>query len=74
MTIEVNKKNKNKELRKVLIERDISIAELAQKVGVGREWLSRIINGHWPGHRVKRQIAEILQVPFRKLWKKNEGT
>jgi transcriptional regulator with XRE-family HTH domain len=80
MFTSVNTKNKkrmrpevSKKIKKVLIDKDLTLTVLAHKVSISREWLSAIINGHWPGRKVKVRVANFLNIPYAELWGDKEG-
>jgi transcriptional regulator with XRE-family HTH domain len=54
----------NKDLKKAMIDMEVSVIELAKQSGITRVWLSHIINGREKGSRkVRESIASALQVP-----------
>ena len=63
----------NKELRKALIDRDMKVQELAQKLGISSNYLSMVIHNQRPAWNLRDKIAEILSRKREELWKeKNE--
>ena len=58
----------NKQLKKALIDADLTITELANITGFTREHLSGVINGRIKSLRVKKVIALALQKNPNELW------
>lgn len=57
----------NKELKKALIDRDMTVTELAAELGISRVYASNIVNGviradAAPG--IAARIGEYLEVPY----------
>lgn len=75
MTTPVNSESKKKErarrIKAQIVLRGLTITGLARSVGVSRQWLTRIINGDWPGEAVRRRVAKKLGVPYEELWSNN---
>lgn len=61
----------NNELRKLLIDRNVTVTSLAEAIGVSREWLSKVIHGHWPGKPTRVRVAHALGVELKDLWPDN---
>lgn len=49
-----------KEVKKVLIDKDMSVTDLANELGLTREYVSKILNGSVRGGDVKTRILERL--------------
>ncbi len=65
----------NKILKKILIDRNISMAELAKMANVSPNHLSTVVNGHAPGYEIRERIAKALKVSYDLLWlSENEPT
>jgi len=60
----------NKELRKALIDADLQVQELAQKLGVSSHYLSMVIHNQRPAKNKRDKIAEFLNRKKDELWKK----
>lgn len=58
----------NKKLKKLLIDHNMTVTNLAEKVGIKRSWLSLIINGHYKAYSVRIKIARFFNVPYEELW------
>ncbi|MBW2062620.1 MAG: helix-turn-helix domain-containing protein [Deltaproteobacteria bacterium] len=59
---------KNKNLRKVLIDEDLTIKGLAQKTGYTRGYLSSVLNGHKQSPRAEKLISFVLGRAHSELW------
>ncbi len=64
----------DKVIKKLLIDRDMSITDLARITGYGRTHLSAVIHGRLDSRRAKRAIALALGVEFSSLWPESDGT
>lgn len=51
-----------KEIKKLLIDKDTTIIELAKEIGVRREYLSVVIHGHRKGRNIWPKIAKALDI------------
>jgi DNA-binding Xre family transcriptional regulator len=49
-------------VKQVLIERQMSIKELAEAVGYGRTWVSQVINGTMQSEQLKDIICKYLEI------------
>lgn len=63
----------NKAVKKVLIDQDMTIADLARKIGYGREHLSAVIHGRVESERAQKVIALALGKDFSELWQAEPG-
>lgn len=54
-----------KEIKKLLIDKELTIADLARKVGVKRNYLSMIIHGHRKGEQHWPKIANALDIKLK---------
>ena len=61
----------HKELKKILIEKDMTIKALAEKAGYTRVHMSNIVNGHVKSIRAENLISFILQKPKETLFQHN---
>ncbi len=59
---------KTKEIKKLMIDRDLSVQKIADETGFSKGYVSNVINGRYPGIKVRAAIADILEVPAEKLW------
>jgi transcriptional regulator with XRE-family HTH domain len=55
-------------VKKVLIDKELSIADLARLTGFTRGHLSGVINGRYKSERAKKIIALALGKDYRELW------
>ena len=62
----------NKELRKALIDRDMKVQELAQRLGVSSQYMSMVIHNQRPAKKKRDKIAEILGEKKENLWKEDK--
>lgn len=58
----------NKKLKKLLIDRNMTVTSLAKEMGVNRSWLSSVINGHFKAYYIRIKISRFLNVPYEELW------
>ena len=62
----------NKELRKALINKDMKVQELAQRLGVSSQYMSMVIHNQRPAKKKRDKIAEILGRKKEELWKEDK--
>lgn len=64
------RKDPGKELRKIMIDRDINVTELADKSGVSTWTISAIIHGrvNRPTRDTKELLSDALGVRINKIW------
>lgn len=60
-----------KDIKKLLIDKDLTIADLARKINRSRVWTSYVINGHMKSHETRKAIARELQTRVEDLWENN---
>jgi len=53
-----------KEIKRKLIEKDMSQKELAAHVGIHPKRISDIIRGTFPGLKYRKKISEVLDIPM----------
>ncbi len=58
----------DKEIKKILIDRGLTIADLARKSGYTREHLSAVIHGRLQSPKAQRAIAAALGIEFEGFW------
>ena len=54
-----------------LIERGITQAAIAQKLGISHITVSIVIGGYGTSRRIQEYIAELLGMKFKDLWNKH---
>lgn len=59
---------KNVVVRKALLDKDLQIKEVAEKIGYTRGHISGVISGRYDSTKVKRSIAMLLGMDFDYLW------
>lgn len=52
-----------KQAKITMIKLDMSIAELAEKIGKSREYTSAVINGRIYAEPVVKEISDVLNIP-----------
>jgi len=57
-----------KSVKIVLINKGLTIADLARMTGFSREHLSGVINGRYQSERARKIIALALGKGYRELW------
>ena len=58
----------NKIIKKIMIDRDLTIVKLAQMLNVTANYLSLVIHGHHPGYPLREKISRVLDIPYETLW------
>lgn len=58
----------NKEVKKALLDADLTIARLGEITGYTRPHLSMVINGRYESVRAKKSITLALGKDFNSLW------
>jgi transcriptional regulator with XRE-family HTH domain len=61
-----------KEIKKILIDRDLSIKTLAERIGYSRGHVSNIIHGHFRSTKARQAIAQELGVKLTEIWQEHE--
>jgi DNA-binding Xre family transcriptional regulator len=51
-----------KEVRKAMIDKDMSVQDLASAIGMARQYVSAIINGRLLSDKGKRVICDFLNI------------
>mgnify|MGYP001768232346 CR=1 FL=1 len=57
-----------KNVKKVLIDQEVSVTELAKRTGYTRQYLSALFNGRVDSPRAKKMVAFTLGKNFCELW------
>lgn len=57
-----------KTIHKMLIDKDMTVKDLAKKIGKSAAWTSYVINGHWVGTETRKDIARTLGVKVDDIW------
>lgn len=52
----------SKEVKKALIDNDMSVTELSEDVGLGREYVSRVVNGTVYAPEIAERISKRLEI------------
>jgi hypothetical protein len=60
-------------IRILMLRKGITGGDIARKLKVSRTAVNEVIVGRWKSPRVQKAIAEILKVPYEKLWGKKEA-
>jgi transcriptional regulator with XRE-family HTH domain len=68
LTNKARKKAQIKKIKKLIIDREVSGAEIARKINVDRSMISLTITGQRKSLRVRRAIADALGVAITELW------
>ncbi|MBF0404946.1 MAG: HTH domain-containing protein [Nitrospirae bacterium] len=63
-----------KDIKKLMIDKDITGGEIARRIGVTRTAVNRTIQYHLKSHRVRAGIAECLSMPYDLLWGVNPAS
>jgi lambda repressor-like predicted transcriptional regulator len=58
----------NNEVKKCLIDKGMTLTDLAKKIGYSRVHVSNVIHGHWQSQNVRTAIARALGKSFHDLW------
>ncbi len=62
-----------KEIKKLLIDQEITIVELARRIGKSRTWTSLVINGNMRSPATRSLIARALGKRVQDLWPEDNG-
>jgi transcriptional regulator with XRE-family HTH domain len=57
-----------KTIKHLLIDKDLTIADLARKINRSRVWTSYVINGHMKSPATRKAIAQALGARVEDLW------
>ncbi len=57
-----------KTVKKLLIDKDMTVADLARCIGKSRVWTSYVVNGHIDSPAVRKAIANTLGASVADLW------
>jgi transcriptional regulator with XRE-family HTH domain len=57
-----------KKIKKLMIDREKTIADVAREIGKSRTWTSLVINGNMKTSATRKAIAEALGVDVVTLW------
>jgi len=47
-------------------------AEIGRRLGVSTPLVSRTIRGEWLNYKVRRAVAEALELPYKKVWREED--
>lgn len=57
-----------KEIRVLMIRKDVRAVDIARKINVHRSWITNVIKGRRPTRRIQKAIADALDKPVEKLF------
>ena len=57
-----------KDIKKLLIDKDMTVSDLARRIKKSRVWTSYVINGHMKSPETRKAIAHALGVEVHDLW------
>ncbi len=60
-----------KEIKRLLLDRDITVASLARRIHRCRSHTSQVLYGHETSRPTRRAIAQVLDVKVREIWPDN---
>jgi len=60
--------SKNMRLQELMDQHRMTFKELAEKIEVSPEWLSKVINGHVHGFRIRHLVCKFFKVTYESLW------
>jgi DNA-binding XRE family transcriptional regulator len=63
----------NKEIKILLIRKDVKQADIARKLKVSKTAVHNVIKGISESARIKRAIAEVLGVKVEDLWNNHKA-
>ncbi|RJQ21984.1 MAG: hypothetical protein C4560_02885 [Nitrospiraceae bacterium] len=70
----MNKKNKQfKKIKKLMIDKDVKPSMIADKAGVTRGAITRLLKGDLESERLKQVIAKMLGKKVEDLWPKGKA-
>ncbi len=62
------KSETEKKIRKAMIDKDVTGAEIARRVGVCRSAIQKTITGDVKAHRLRKAIAKAIGIRLTDLW------
>ena len=57
-----------KQIKKLLIDRDLTVSELARLINKSRPWTSNVLYGHRTSHATRHDIARVLHLKPEDIW------
>ncbi|MCL4492520.1 MAG: helix-turn-helix domain-containing protein [Nitrospirae bacterium] len=57
-------------IKAMMVERGIKYKEIAVRAGVSPETVYVVLNGHGKSKRIQKAIADIIGLPYERLWGK----
>jgi len=69
----MKKKNNTKRIKKLMIDKDIKPSTIADKAGVTRAAITRLLKGDLESERLKGVIAKMLGKKVSDLWPKGRA-
>ena len=58
----------NREIKALIILQGTSITAMSRRIGVSREWVSKVVNGKRSSFRIRKAIARELHKTVDDLW------
>lgn len=58
----------SKKIRKLMIDRELKLKDIADRSGFSEGYVSNVINGRYSGAKARKTIAAILNEPVERLW------
>lgn len=55
-------------LRILLLQRDVSQADIALTLGLNRSVVNRVVNGHSQNPRIRRAVAKAIGLSYSAVW------
>lgn len=61
----------SKEIKKAMIDKDLDVKDIAEKVGCSRQFVSAVINGREKSAHIEIKISKLLEVQLEDgaVWK-----
>jgi lambda repressor-like predicted transcriptional regulator len=56
------------EIKIALIQRGVSQAEIARKLGVAKSSVNQVIDGRAVSHRIRTAVAEAIGIDIARIW------
>lgn len=62
-----------KEIKRILLDRDMTIADLARRINRCRPYTSQVLYGHETSVLTRKAIAQVLDMKISDIWPDRNG-
>lgn len=60
-----------RKIRGLLYEQGISLKDVARHAGRSHATVRVVLSGHGTSHHIRKVVARLLGIPYKKLWNEN---